>query len=304
MELRNIKTFIYVAEQGSFSKAAQMLNYSQSTVTSQIQRLEQELDILLFERIGKTIRLTVAGQHFFQYAQQTLQMEDAVKMSLHNLPPDSGEVRIAMAESISNIFFTKILQTFHQRYPRIKVYLQTASTEQLLSMLKHNDVDLVYTLDKRIYSSDIITAVEHQEEVVFVCSTEHELAKGIYNLEAILQYDFMLTEKNMSYRKYLEDYLASKSMEIRCFLELGNVDILKHLVEQNTAMSFLPIFCIQESIAHKLVKPIAIPDKFYVWRQLIYHKNKYVSMPMKAMIEIIQEVDSTFPRLDFPTNAS
>lgn len=300
MELRNLITFIYVAEQSSFSRTANLLNYSQSTVTAQIQKLEEELDVLLFERINKTVRLTNAGQQFLQYAQKIIRTSEDAKIALKNLPIESGELRIAMAESIANTFFPEILERFHQLYPKIRVTLYTADTDNLFFKLRHNEADLVYTLDKRIYSSEIITVMEQKEEVFFVASPQHRLVNKYCLIEELLDEDFLLTEKDMSYRRYLEEYLASKSLEINPFLELGNVEILKSLVEKNVGISFLPEFTVSRQIKkHKLAK-IKIAEKFKVWRQLIYHKHKWVTVPMKVMINLIKDYE--YERKNFVNN--
>ena len=289
MELRNLKTFLYVAEQCSFSKAAILLNYSQSTVTAQIQKLEEELDILLFERINKTVRLTNAGQAFLKYAHEIIRTSEDAKKALKNLPIETGELRIAMAESIANTFFPEILERFHQLYPKIKVTLYTAGTDSLFHKLRHNEADLLYTLDKRIYSSEIVTVMEKKEEVFFVASPKHRLAGKNCLIEDLLGEDFLLTEKDMSYRRHLEEYLASKSLEINPFLELGNVEILKSLVEKNAGISFLPEFTIKRQLEEQRLVKINIPEVFKVWRQLIYHKHKWVTASMKVMIDLIRD---------------
>ena len=143
-----------------------------------------------------------------------------------------------MAESIANTFFPEILERFHQLYPKIKITLYTAGTDSLFHKLRHNEADLVYTLDKRIYSSEIVTVMEKKEEVFFVASSKHRLAGKNCLIEDLLGEDFLLTEKDMSYRSHLEEYLASKSLEINPFLELGNVEILKSLVEKMQAFLF------------------------------------------------------------------
>lgn len=96
---------------------------------------------------------------------------------------------------------------------------------------------MLYTLDKRIYSSEIVTVMEERRSI-FVASPKHRLAGKNCLIEDLLGEDFLLTEKDMSYRRHLEEYLASKSLEINPFLELGNVEILKSLVEKNAGISF------------------------------------------------------------------
>ena len=210
---------------------------------------------------------------------------------MKNLPIETGELRIAMAESIANTFFPEILERFHQLYPKIKVTLYTAGTDSLFHKLRHNEADLVYTLDKRIYSSEIVTVMEKKEEIFFVASPKHRLAGRNCLIEDLLGEDFLLTEKDMSYRRHLEEYLASKSLEINPFLELGNVEILKSLVEKNAGISFLPEFTIKRQLEEQRLVKINIPEVFKVWRQLIYHKHKWVTASMKVMIDLIRDYE-------------
>lgn len=292
MELRNIKTFLCVAEQCSFSKAAVMLGYSQSTVTTQIQQLEQEFGTLLFERIHKTVRLTAAGTEFVGFAQKMLLTADEAKNAIKRLPEENGELRIAMAESLCSTFFPDILERYHKEYPNVDLSITTGGTDDIFYMLRHNEADMVYTLDRRIYSTDLVTALEKEENVYFVASPSYSAAGKAVTLEELTKYDFILTEKNMSYRKHLDELMASKSLQIRPFLELGSVEMIRTLVERGIGISFLPCYAVKDSIKNgTLVKIDVSENQIEVWRQLIYHKNKWVSPAMRAMIKLIKEYE-------------
>lgn len=292
MELRNIKTFLCVAEQCSFSKAAVMLGYSQSTVTTQIQQLEQEFGTLLFERIHKTVRLTAAGTEFVGFAQKMLLTADEAKNAMKRLPEENGELRIAMAESLCSTFFPDILERYHKEYPNVDLSITTGGTDDIFYMLRHNEADMVYTLDRRIYSTDLVTALEKEEDVYFVASPSYSAAGKAVTLEELTKYDFILTEKNMSYRKHLDELMASKSLQIRPFLELGSVEMIRTLVERGIGISFLPCYAVKDSIKNgTLVKIDVSENQIEVWRQLIYHKNKWVSPAMRAMIKLIKEYE-------------
>lgn len=292
MELRNIKTFLCVAEQCSFSKAAVMLGYSQSTVTTQIQQLEQEFGTLLFERIHKTVRLTAAGTEFVGFAQKMLLTADEAKNAMKRLPEENGELRIAIAESLCSTFFPDILERYHKEYPNVDLSITTGGTDDIFYMLRHNEADMVYTLDRRIYSTDLVTALEKEENVYFVASPSYSAAGKAVTLEELTKYDFILTEKNMSYRKHLDELMASKSLQIRPFLELGSVEMIRTLVERGIGISFLPYYAVKDSIKNgTLVKIDVSENQIEVWRQLIYHKNKWVSPAMRAMIKLIKEYE-------------
>ncbi len=291
MELRNIKAFLYVAEQESFSRAAVLLGYAQSTITAQVQQLEQELAVPLFERIHKTVRLTSAGREFLSYAQTILHTAEDAKTRMRHLPMASGTLRLAMAESLCTVYFPRILALYHQACPQVEIRLLTGDTVDLFQKLRHNEVDLVYTLDHRIYSPDIVTVLEKREEIIFVASPQHPAAFQPLFFSDLVEQEFLLTEKNMSYRQHFEERLAMQSLEIKPFLEFGNVDMLRSLVEKGIGISFLPAFAVRDSLqAGTLVRLQVKEEPFFVWRQLVHHKSKWLTPPMKAMISLMQEL--------------
>lgn len=292
MELRNIRTFICVAEQCSFSKAAAILDYSQSTVTAQIQQLEQEFGTLLFERIHKTVRLTEAGTKFISYAQLLMRTAEDAKAAMEGLPDESGELRIAMAESLCSSFFPDILEIYTKKYPKVRLCIKTGGTDDMFYMLNHNQADMVYTLDRRIYDSDLVTALEKEEEICFVASPSHPAAKRKFALEELTRCDFILTEKDMSYRKYLDELMASRSLQITPFLEISSVDIIKTLVARSIGISFLPHYAVWDFLKDGSLVEIAAEEKpTGIWRQLLYHKNKWVTPQMQSMINLIRDLD-------------
>ena len=125
MELRTVNTFLHIAELHSFSRTARQLGYSQSAVSSQIAQLEAELGTPLFDRVGKTVRLTDAGQTFLGYARTLLETAQQVR----------GSLRIALADSVCSTFLPELLQRYHARCPQVELVLHTASTDEMLHRL-------------------------------------------------------------------------------------------------------------------------------------------------------------------------
>ena len=112
MELRNINTFLHVAELHSFSRAARDLGYSQSAVSSQIALLEDELGVPLFDRVGKTVCLTDAGQVFLRYARTLLTTAQQAKAALQPTPEARGSLRVAIADSLCSALMPGLLMIF------------------------------------------------------------------------------------------------------------------------------------------------------------------------------------------------
>lgn len=293
MEFRNLVTFVRVAELRNFSKAAETLGYSQSAVSTQIGLLENELNTKLFDRIGKTVRLTLTGQEFLESSQRILAMMEEAKKSIKKMPTISGQLRIAMAESISIFLFYDVIKEFSALYPEVEITLKTGVTDEMLRMLHHNEVDFVYTLDHRNFASDLLIAFEKEEPVTFIGPKDHPLAGKIrIPIKKLLSESFILTEKGMSYRHHLDQRLAAKEMEIKPIMEMGNTFLIKELVKEGRGLSFLPEFVVNSSVENgEICKLDVAIDKVDNWRQLIYHRDKWVTPAMEALIDLVKKME-------------
>ena len=145
--LRNLITFIHVAELGSFTRAAEQLGYSQSTVSFQIKQLEDELGCLLFERINHTISLTDRGRELVFYAHQIRLLTDEFKEGFWE-EELSGNIHIVTPDSVCDDMINSHYIDFYNKYPNISIKLTTADTLAMFDMLDHNEADFIITLDK------------------------------------------------------------------------------------------------------------------------------------------------------------
>ena len=168
MELRNINTFLHIAELHSFSRTARQLGYSQSAVSSQIAQLEAELGAPLFDRVGKTVRLTGAGETFLGYARTLLATVEQAQAALQLPQQISGRLRIALADSVCSTFLPDLLQRYHAQFPQVELVLCTATDDGMLQMLTTNQVDLAYTLDHPLLQPTLVRAVDVPEPVCFI----------------------------------------------------------------------------------------------------------------------------------------
>lgn len=177
MDLRLFSTFLRVAELQNFTKAAEQLGYSQATVTVQIHQLEQALGIQLFERIGKRVRMTERGEQFIPYAIEILKAEQNAKDFLREPENPSGRLRIGTAESLLLSVLTPILMEYHHRYPDVMVSIHTGLIHELFDMVRQNDVDLLFFLDKKTDFADWVKLLEQQEPILFVASHDHMICR-------------------------------------------------------------------------------------------------------------------------------
>lgn len=290
MEFRNMKTFLRVAELQSFTRAAEELGYSQSTVTVQIKKLEQELDVLLFERIGKNVRLTEQGRIFRPQAREILHAVEQLKSSMGEAEQARGFLRIGTVDSLCTNRMPSVLQEFRKHCPLVETVVCTGTNEALYDMVQKNEVDLIYFLDRRQYRDDWVKVMEKEEKSHFVAAAGHPLANsGEVTLTEILAEPLILTERGMSYRRSLEVAVAMEELELRPVLEMENTDVIVNLVSHNAGVAYFPEFIIDRHIREgKLaVIPCEIEAES-VWSQLVYHRDKLLTPQMKVFMKILQ----------------
>ena len=291
MELRNLITFIHVAELGSFTKAAEQLDYSQSTVSFQIKQLEDELGCLLFERINHTITLTQRGHELVSYAHRVRELTDEFKDNIAEETECNGHIHIVTPDSVCEEMIYSRYIDFHSRYPGISIKFTTADTSVMFEMLDRNEADLIITLDRHNYRKDCIIAKEQPLSMHFVTSANSPFAgkKGL-SIKEIATQPFILTEYGQGYRQVLDRELAKRSIDITPVLEIGRTDIITSVIAKGDMISYLPDFVTKPLIDSGELCYLDVADmKLDIWKQLIYHKNKWMSKSLKALINYIKE---------------
>lgn len=291
MEIRNLITFVQVAELNSFTKAAKALDYSQSTVSFQIKQLETELDCLLFERINHTLILTEKGRELLDYAQKVRLLTDEFHQMRIGGEQERGFVHLVTPDSVCEAMLIDNYADFYARYPGITLKFSTADTDTMLRMLNHNEADAMLTLDRHVYHKDYIIAKEARMSTHFVTGASSPLV-GRKNLSIrdLCEQPFILTEKGMGYRSVLDETLARLSLEIEPVLEISRTDIIMTLVEQGGAVTFLPDFVTRKKAAEgKLAYLDVAGFESDVWQQLIYHRSKWISRPLDLFLRYVME---------------
>lgn len=291
MEFREIRTFLQVAQLKSFSKAAKELGYSQAAVTIQVKQLEAELNTHLFDRIGKQTVLTHQGTIFYEYASAIMRDLACAKEAVSGSRDLTGRLCIGTIESICASIFPKLLDEYHRLYPGVSISIVLDSPDVLLDRMNKNSIDLVYLLDKRMYDPKWIKVLEEPEDIVFVSPVSHPFAKRKdISIEELTAEPFILTEKNASYRYVLDQYLASSGKEIKPFLEIGNTEFIISQLESTACLSFLPEFSVRSEVDNGKLALLSVKD-FYMrgWRQILYHKDKWVTSEMSTFINLAKE---------------
>ena len=287
MEFREITTFLEIARQGSFSKAASILGYSQAAVTIQIRQLEKELGVRLFDRIGKKVSLTHQGVVFSRHASRLMTDLSQAKSALKEGGAMTGRLCIGSIESVCASLLPELIKRYHSLYPDVSISIRTDSPDILLEWMNKNELDLVYLLDKRLFDPRWVKALDEPDRVIFVTSSSSPLAGKSLPLWELIRHPMILTEKNASYRSILEQYLASIGLEVHPFLEIGNTEFIVRLLKTGTGVSFLPEFTVRDELERGTLALVEVPGfSPDIYKQIVYHKDKWVSREMDAFLAL------------------
>lgn len=287
MELRQLQIFCAAAQTLNFTKAGLKLGYAQSNVTGQIKQLEDELQVKLFDRLGRGIQLTTDGKNFLQNAEKIVLLCNRAKeeFSPHVY---RGTINIGAAETLCVYRLPKILTTYRKLYPLVEISVQTESSEKIFELLRSNVIDVACVLTDNITAPDLIVRTLHEESMVMVVHPLHNLAqqKQIKPLNLSNQ-NFILTSSGCGYRPLLLSMLKKQEIKAGSIMELSSVGAIKECTICGLGIAFLPKIAIQDELERgKLIEIDWRGPSFDVKTQLIYHHEKWITPAVRGFLEL------------------
>ena len=291
MTIVQLETFLKITEAGSFTAASNMLGYAQSTVTTQIKQLEEELNCLLFERLGKNIVLTLEGKRLLIYAQKMLQLEREILLEVPKSEDPTGILRLGVSESLCYNILPHILLEYKKRFPKIVIELQFITHDTFPSMLKQGALDLVYTLNPYIESPELVMLHKKPETLGFYASPEYPLANRNRIKETDLEnIPLLLTPHSCNFRLMLIQDLAKYSVTPKIGIETSRKEILKQFAINQLGVAFIPDMVAKEEIENGSLKRLDWGgNDFAIFSQIFIHKDKHLNSAIEGLIEIILE---------------
>lgn len=292
MELKNINTFIKVAELGNITKASAELGYAQSTVTMQIKQLENELHANLFERNGKRIRLSAAGRDFLKYAYPISKYEAMAIDHFHQTTEPEGTLNIGVMETLCSSDYANFFYNFLEKYPKIALHLEVVTASSAVDYLDKGLFDVIFLLDQKTIRPEWKTIKEFPTEISFFCSASHPLVKQKeVSMERLLEERFILTEKGCSYRRVFENDLTAMGQKLECVTEIGHTSYIINAVSRQLGIGLLPTFTLLEERNRGTISLIPVKDyNIHLPLQVIYNSQHRVSLALKTFFQEVERM--------------
>lgn len=283
--------FQTAAKELNFTKTAQILGYAQSSITTNILALEEELGTPLFERLGKRVILTEAGAFLQDYADKILGLtEEALEVVGGNNEP-SGILRICASETQCTYRLPNILKEFQTKYPKVELVFRPGISEKDFSiLLSEGQIDVALLSMNPLTSNHLIVKELKEEPMAVICSPSNPLSNKQKVSPIDLTNQRLLLTEECDYRSAFESSLNQAGVKPRSKLELGDVEAIKKCVMAGLGVAVLPEISVKREMIEGSIKKVnwAGPD-FTIQIQLFWHKNKWMSPALKAFIELTED---------------
>lgn len=231
MELRQLKYFVRAAERLNFTKAADDLCITQSTLSHQIKELENTLNVLLFDRIGKRVKLTEAGEIMLPYARKTIHQAEEGQQFLQDLNElKAGKLIIGATYGLTELLI-QALATFNQAYPNVQIQIVFGSTADMLLKIKQYEIDCMLSfLPSSCEDSDLDIVKLFDSTLSLIVHESHPWSQlQQVSLQKVAELPLVLPSPSYSIRNFLDEVLAKNNISLNVTMEINDIHSLLKL---------------------------------------------------------------------------
>lgn len=291
MDLHYLKLFNTLAKELNFSKAANALFISQPAVSMQIKKLESELNLKLFDKIGKSIFLNDNGKILYDYTKKIFSLVEEAEAKLSNINGEfKGSINIGASNTPGTYILPKVLGKFKEKYPAVNTTLHVANTYRIEKMIFENKIDFAINGGDIPYKSQLYVERMAEDKLLLVASPESKYVRTSGSIiQDLSDAKFIMHEKNSQLYKLSEEIVGKLGLPLNITMCLGSIDAIKQAVASGLGISIIPKSAIAAEIKYDILKVIHLSG--FGWKypyNLIYHKNKNLTPAAEKLIEMIR----------------
>ncbi|MGV1901701.1 transcriptional regulator CynR [Agrobacterium sp. 22-3674b3] len=286
---RQVRYFLAVAEQESFTRAAAALHVSQPALSQQVRLLEESLGVQLFDRTGRTTRLTDSGEVYLQYVRRASQEFLEAKRALHDVDDLSrGSLRVAVTPTFTTYLVGPLVEAFHSRYPSISLNLREISQEHMENLLLSDEIDVGIAFSGTP-TADLDLDSLLVETLALVVRAGHPLAsERSVGLDALSAESLVLLSAEFATRDQIDRFCRQHSIQPRVRIEVNSISAVVEIVRRTSLATLLPATI---AFAHQDLKAIALdPVRLQRTAVLMQRRHGYRSAAAKTFVALAKEV--------------
>jgi len=292
--LDQLRIFVAVAERQHVTHAAEALNLAQSAASHAIASLEECHQTKLFNRIGRHIELTDAGQAFLKEARAVLATVEAAELALiefSNLK--RGVLSVQASQTIANYWLPRHLAAFRSAYPQIEIRVNIGNTAQVATAVENRETELGF-VEAAIHSEQLTSTTVARDQIVIVTAPDHQLVKRKpITPDDLMKVEWVLRESGSGTRSVFEDALAELDVKaaLRVALELPSNEAVRSAAEAGLGAAVISASIAAPSLEAGLLQQIEfrLPEReFYVLR----HRDRHPSRAARAFLEMLTDTQT------------
>lgn len=294
MELRQLTYFLTAVQTLSFRKAAELCFVAQPALSRQIAALEKELGVALFTRAKQRITVTSAGNEFAIYARNALEQLQQGQQAMVNMQEGvKGTITLGCVEPLATAFLPAIFHSFHQRYPGVRFDVRVLRTDDVMTLIEHEEVDLGLIFDPPSRPEVLVFKELFRQSLHVLMPAQHPLAQRPQTslvLEEILAEPFLLLRQTARLRRIIDRILMQRGMVVQPIVEIDSMEGLKQLVKQGSGITLmLPALLgsnqIEDDVA---VTPLADVSEQFIFA-LVYRRFGSISKPARQFLNVVAQ---------------
>lgn len=288
MTLRHLRIFLAVCREGSATAAAEKLYIAQPTVSVALWELEDHYGVTLFDRIGRRLYLTDAGQQMRSYAQHIVALLDEMEMCSQNWE-ETGTLRLGSSITVATVQLPGIVTQLQQQYPKLRIEVTVCNSDTVQTALLNNEIDLGL-IEGAHHHAKLTDIPLGGDELVFLCHPAHPFAGQRISAGQLQKEAFLFRERGSAGRDLVESTLKAGGVEPRPLWQSISTQTLVSAVAEGLGIAVLPLSLIQPafergSVCRFWVDGIQFTRRF----RLLYHRNKYLTRPTETLIRLCRE---------------
>lgn len=289
MLARQVRYFLAVAEHQSFTRAAEALYVSQPALSQQVRLMEESLGVQLFDRSGRTTRLTDSGEVYLQYVRRASQEFGEAKRAINDVNDLSrGALQVAVTPTFTTYLVGPLIEAFHSSYPNISLSVREISQEQMEEMLLSDKIDVGIAFSGTL-TPDLDLDPLLVETLALVVSTGHPLASEIsIGLEALNAESLVLLSAEFATRDQIDSFGRQHGIRPHVQIEANSISAVIEIVRRTKLSTLLPATI---AFAHQDLVAISLdPERLKRTAVLMQRKEGYRSAASKAFVTLAKEV--------------
>ena len=293
MNLRAVHYLVTLADVRHFSKAAERCHVSQPTLSTQIRKLEDELDVQLVERSPRKVMLTEVGAEIVERARAMLADADAIRaIARRSKDPHSGTVRLGIFPTLAPYFLPHVVPEIRRRFPRLTLRLFEEKTEDVINMLRQGRLD-AGLLALPIESEQLATRVLFEEPFVLAVPEAHALsARKTITLEDLEEEELLLLEDGHCLREQALEVCQLAGAHEKLDFHATSMETLRQMVAAGTGITLMPVMAVKPPVAHTdnlVTRPFTEPGPKRTIA-LVWRKSTALAPFLEELAEIFSDI--------------